>query len=312
MAEEKILLIDDEIDKLFIFEMRLKNIGYKVITASDGESGIQKAIDEQPDMVLLDINMPELDGHGVCSTLKSDFQTRHIPVVMLTSSDTLGDKVKGLKGGVDDYITKNVDPLELEVRIESILRRFNESHHINPLTKLPGNISIEQELLKRLEDEKLFSVCYADLNSFKAFNDKYGFQKGDEILKAAANVIVNTLKNQGNTDDFAGHVGGDDFVFITSPDLDEKICQTIASDFDTIAPNFYNEEDREKGFIVTEDRSGNLQEFPLTVFSIVIISNENKNLKSVGEISTIAAELKSSLKKQDLKQSSFIRDQRLK
>jgi diguanylate cyclase (GGDEF)-like protein len=130
------------------------------------------------------------------------------------------NKVHGLGKGTDDYVIKTVDPLELQARIEMVIRRTQEQSGANPLTRLPGNLALEREVKKRLDSGEPFSVCYCDLDNFKAYNDKYGYEAGDRVIFHTAQTIMNSVRALGDNGDFVGHIGGDDFVVVTTPTRD--------------------------------------------------------------------------------------------
>ncbi|KAB2879192.1 response regulator [bacterium] len=297
MSREKILMIDDEPDKIFIFSTILQNKGFEVLTAASGNEGIELIQTAHPDLILLDINMPDISGHVVREKLKERPFTRNVPVVMFSSSDQVTDKIRSLKTGADDYITKDVDHEELVARLEALIRRYKDSLGANPLTKLPGNYAIEDDINFRIKAGFEFAVCYADLDNFKAYNDKYGFKSGDEVIKKTAEVITQAVSELGTKDDFIGHVGGDDFAFVISQrDKIDSICKNIIDTLNEIYPELYNEEDRKKGFIITKNRKDETDQFPLMSISIAVVSNENNKLTNVGQIAQIASEVKKMLK----------------
>ncbi|HNB10517.1 MAG TPA: response regulator [bacterium] len=310
---EKILMIDDEPDKIFIFSTILQNKGFEVITSESGREGLEIMTRIRPDLILLDINMPDINGHTVREKLKERPSTRNVPIVMFSSSDQLPDKLASLRNGADDYITKDVDHQELTARLEALIRRYKESIGANPLTKLPGNYAIEDDINFRIAQNQKqktpFAVCYADLDNFKAYNDKYGFKSGDEAIQGTARIILDVIGELGAKEDFVGHVGGDDFVFIVSRyDRVEAICKTIIERLDDFYPSLYDETDRKAGHIITKNRKDEIDQFPLMSISIAVVSNENRELSSMGQIAQIAAEVKKAVKKKD--GSNYLIDKR--
>jgi diguanylate cyclase (GGDEF)-like protein len=189
-----------------------------------------------------------------------------------------------------------------------VLRRTKRDLEANPLTRLPGNVAILNELSSRIEEKKSFAVCYVDLDKFKAYNDKYGFEHGDTVIRETARILLGAAKEYGNLQDFVGHIGGDDFVVVTTPDLSDKICEKIIRDFDKISPSFYNEEDRKSGFIVGSDRKGEVQKIPLLSVSIGVVSNETRDITHVAQIGEIGAELKKAAK--SVEKSNYVKDKR--
>lgn len=178
----------------------------------------------------------------------------------------------------------------------------------NPLTKLPGNISINERLRNDTEKGTPFAVCYVDIDEFKAFNDHYGFEAGDRAICQTADILTNAMKNRGNPQDFIGHIGGDDFILATTPDKVECLCEEIIKNFDRNAPSLYSSQDREKGYIISKDRQGKIRKFSLMSISIAVISNVYKEINHVVQISELGAELKEYAK--SLKGSVYVRDKR--
>jgi diguanylate cyclase (GGDEF) domain len=250
--------------------------------------------------------MPRMDGHEVCQILKKDILLRHMPIIMLTGKGETQDKIKGINAGADDYIVKPFEPQELVARIKMITRRSIRDLDANPLSRLPGNVTIMTELEAAISGGKPFAVCYLDLDKFKSFNDTYGFEHGDDVIRETARIILNAVQEVGNRDDFVGHIGGDDFVFLTELDKSEAISNKIINDFDKIAPSFYNQEDRQRGYIIAKDRQGNVNQIPLISISIGIVTNEFRKISHVAEIGEIGAELKKLAKSKQ--KSNFVRD----
>ena len=307
MSKKKILAVDDDPDILDIIKLALED-DYNVVVAHDGEQAIEEVYKQSPDLVLLDYVMPKMNGLEVCRRLKNDILLRHMPVVMLTGKGELKDKVTGLGAGADDYIVKPFEPEELLARINTIIRRSESDLDANPLSKLPGNVTITKELEKRIEEGGRFACCYIDLDNFKAYNDTYGFKKGDEIIRYTARILLDVLEDLGKHEDFLGHIGGDDFVYVTTPDKAEKVCQKIISCFDLNVGEFYSEKDRKKGAIISKDRKGEMQEYPLISVSIGIVSNETFKLNHPAEVGAVGAELKSFAK--TMPGSSYVKERR--
>ncbi len=307
----KVLVVDDDPVLLRMVKTFLENASgdYEVLTADSGEEALRLAKEEVPDLILLDLMMPGMDGIEVCERLRTSRMTYLIPVIMLTASASQVHRLDALRTGVDDYISKPFDPEELEARIEGLIRRIRLSRASNPLTGLPGNLTIEQEITKRLQRGEAMACCYIDLDNFKAYNDKYGFEKGDECIVLVAEILIKAAEEIGGPDDFIGHIGGDDFVYITSPDKVDKVCNFLIEQFDQRVGELYSEEDREKGFIEVENRQQQIQRFPIMTISIGVATNEKRTLTSALQVAEIAAELKHAAKLNAGK-SSYIIDRR--
>lgn len=308
MIKPRVLIVDDDPDILDVLEITLSEENYELLKAMDGEEAL-KIIKSKPiDLVIVDYVMPKMNGRQVCLEVKKDILLRHIPIIMLTGKGEVKDKVGGIDAGADDYIVKPFEPKELIARIRMVLRKTERDLEANPLTRLPGNISILNELSRRLENKSLFAVCYLDLNKFKAYNDKYGFEHGDEVIRQTARMLIQATQEAGNPDDFIGHIGGDDFVIVTDINIAENISKRIVDDFEKMSPSFYNETDRKNGYIIAFDRQGKEQRVPLLSISIGIVTNELRKIDHVAQIGEIGAELKALAKNRD--RSSYIKDQR--
>jgi diguanylate cyclase (GGDEF)-like protein len=304
----RILIVDDEPDIRDVLKITLSEENYEVLEASDGEEALKIITTKPLNLVLLDYKMPRMDGREVCRRIKSDLLLRHLPIIMVTGKSEVSDKVDGLDAGADDYITKPFDPQELLARIRMALRRTERDLEANPLTKLPGNVSILNELSKRLDSNRVFAVAYADLDKFKAYNDTYGFEHGDEVIRETARILIRAVQEEGNPNDFIGHIGGDDFVIITTADVVDKMCQKIINRFERASPSFYNEEDKRRGYIVAVDRKGEEQNIPILSISIGVVTNEKRQITHVAQIGEIGAELKGYAKR--MERSNYIKDQR--
>jgi diguanylate cyclase (GGDEF)-like protein len=303
-----VLVADDDEDIVRFVEVNLRLEGFEVITASDGEQALEMATESPPDLILLDVMMPRLDGFEVCQRLRHDDRTKHISVIMLTAKSLSADKVVGLTAGADDYIIKPFDPIELVARVKSSLRRSRDMRATNPLTQLPGNVQVGEEASSRIEAGGPFGLMYVDLDSFKAFNDYYGFLRGDEAIKLIARCVREALDAHPSEATFLGHVGGDDFVVMVSPELTEAVAKDICERWDGAAPGLYEDEDVERGYIEVADRRNQVRRFPIMTVSIGISTNTLRRIGSQWQAAEIATEMKQFAKQDE--GSSFAVDRR--
>jgi diguanylate cyclase (GGDEF)-like protein len=303
----RILLADDEPDLRLLMKETLERQGFDVSTVEDGEQALQSIRQDPPDIAVLDLNMPTLDGFAVVSKLRQDPLLENLPVIILSASGNRDNKVKGLDLGIDDFITKSIDIQELLARIRMILKRNRQGLDANPLSRLPGNISIETHIEEALASGKPLAVLYLDLNQFKAYNDAYGYDAGDRVIRATAQLLVQETRRNGSQD-FVGHIGGDDFIVLTEPARMEALAAEICKRFDALAPSFYNDEDRRRGRLVSTDRQGALREFPLLSIAIGICHNSQRKLTSYAQVAQFGSELKKQAKRNT--GSSFLVDRR--
>lgn len=309
MFNKKILVIDDsELIQRLIADI-LGEEGYEVYSAYSGEEGLEKVARIKPDLIILDIVMSGLTGLEVCRILRADVSNNLTPIIMLTAQVSEDDKLIGLELGADDYIMKPFNNRELISRVRNTLVRIERNRYANPLTGMCGNIEVQSELTYRLANNFEIAVIYCDLDNFKAFNDVYGFPKGDTAIRLTADVIRDAVQNVGNRDDFIGHIGGDDFIIITSWDKYEGICKMIIEDFDNKIVSLYNENDKKNGYIITKNRLGKVRTYPIMTISLAVVTNENNESINPLEIGEAAAEVKKYVK--TFTGSKYLKDRRV-
>jgi diguanylate cyclase (GGDEF)-like protein len=292
----RILIIEDEPRLRTILKMQLetaKDARYEVRTAEDGLKGLEEVRRDPPDLILLDVMMPGMDGFDVCKRLKSDPLTSRIPIIFLTAKSTLEDRLQGLEAFADDYITKPWEQLELLFRVRNQLKTRRAQLQSNALTGLPGNVLIETELNRRIAAREKFAFLHLDLDFFKAFNDYYGYARGDALIRFTASILHEVIEQYGGERDFVGHIGGDDFVVITVPERSMLIAEAIKSDFVTRVGGQYDPEDRERGAItVHSSRQGGIQTFDTVSITILIVTNVARDIQHSAQVADVAKELK--------------------
>ena len=289
---ERILVVDDDPDILQFVRLNLELDGFEVDLAGGGREALEKAAASPPDLMLLDVMMPEIDGLTVLRRMRSDPPTANIPVIVLTARSLAEDRVKGLDLGADDYITKPFDLEELIARVKTVLRRSQQMRDLSPLTGLPGNFRITAELEERVETGAPFALVHADLDNFKAFNDHYGFMRGDAVIKFTAKILLNAAAVAGEKDAFIGHVGGDDFVAIVRAGNMKRFCDEVVVTFDDGILEYYDTADALQGYIEVTDRRGERHAFPICSLSMGVATTERKSLTSEWEASAVASEMK--------------------
>jgi diguanylate cyclase (GGDEF)-like protein len=289
---ESILVVDDDPFIARLLEIELRAAGYEVRTASDGEKALEIVRQGCPDLILADVMMPNMDGYELTRRLRLDARTATVSVILLTARGLSADKLEGFSVGADDYIVKPFDTPELLARIRGVLRRAKEMRAQSPLTGLPGNIRIEEEIEKRVASDDLFAILYADLDHFKAYNDHYGFTRGDEAIQHTARLIQDLALAVGGMDIFVGHVGGDDFVVVCNAEHAVPIAERIVEKFERDAPGLYDPEDAERGFIEVVNRRGETQRFPFLSLSIGIASTAHRKFEHYAQAVAIATEMK--------------------
>lgn len=276
----------------------LSERNFTVSTLPDGASSIAAVYNDPPDLIIIHLDVPPKGGLAIAREIKLDNVFAHIPVLLLAPPDQMASLLAGGDFPFDDYLVDTADPTDLMARVDLIILRTKRQLDANPLTRLPGNNSITHELETRLRQKQDFATVYIDLDNFKAFNDKYGFDRGDQALRLTARLLVNCVSAASPQDYFIGHVGGDDFLFITPQTQFEEACDLVIQNFDAITRSLYDDDDRQKGFIVSKNRHGEEETFALMTISLAVVLNHNGRYSHHGEISAVSAELKKQAKKQ--------------
>jgi len=295
---QRVLVADDDPDILSVVKVNLGLDGFEVDTAVDGEDALQKATSARPDVIILDIMMPRMDGLTAMHRLRSQAATVAVPIILLTARGLREDRVRGLELGADDYITKPFDILELAARVRAVLRRTQAARDLSPLTGLPGNFKITSEIEAAVRDGRAFALVHGDLDNFKAFNDHYGFMRGDEVIRFTATCLTESTTSLGIEGAFVGHIGGDDFVAIVPPGVAEAFCKEVVERFDDGILDLYDTADALRGYIEVVDRRGERYAFPVVSLSMGVASTDVREIRSQWKASAIAAEMKEHAKKQ--------------
>ena len=243
---ERVLYIEDSPTLAQLLELSLEQAGYRIQRAGSGEEGLELARDDPPDLLLCDVMLPGIDGFEVVRVLRRELATANISIIMLTA---MANVMEGLDAGADDYVLKPYDHRELLARVRSVLRRAKAMRALSPLTGLPGNTRIQEELEHAIRSGRRFALLYADLDNFKAYNDHYGFARGDDVLRLAGRLLHAAVQATAPTDAFVGHVGGDDFVPITAEEAAKAVVEDLIERFDRQVPSLYDPEDAERGWI---------------------------------------------------------------
>ncbi|NTW97585.1 MAG: response regulator, partial [Oscillochloris sp.] len=303
-SQTRILVADDDPALCLLLRETLQDAGYDVTIAGNGDELVRMAQDQPPDLILVDLMMPLMDGFEAIRQLRNDTRTAHLPMIILTARSTSSDVVTGFDNGADDYIIKPYDIDVLLARIRSHLRRAAQLPVRNPLTGLPGNVLLQAELERQLSQGHQFSLLWIDLDNFKAFNDAYGFARGDRAIHMVAHVISETVARE----DFVGHIGGDDFAIIHFGDEPEDLCKRLITRFDEQVRALYDQPDLDRGFLRGIDRHGVARQFGLLSLSIAVVSTNTRSFTSVDHMSQVAAELKQAAK--HISGSSYVLDRR--
>ena len=232
----------------------------------------------------------------VCRVLKRDPFSAIVPVAMLAPAGRAELVLQGLEAGADEVLTDGMEEREQLLRLRMLLRRADRDVSVHPTTRLPGTAQIERDIADRMRRGELFAVCYADLDHFKEFNDRYGYNEGDRVIRILARILRDIVKGHAH-DGFIGHIGGDDFIFNVCLEKMRVCCEEIIEVFDELVACQYTPEDRRAGYFLGRDRRGNIVWVPLMTLSIGVVTNQHRTFTHTARVSELATEMKTFAKK---------------
>ena len=288
---QEIYLIDDGTDlKSKLTELFKKEKDYKFKKAKTNE--IETVLKNIPALIIINEDGIQDDITKLCNKIRENEDNSITPIIVISSNKEKEHRIKILRACVEHYIKSPIDEEYLYYTIKNVIRLLDTNRRVSPLTGLPGNVQIQAEMKKRLLNKEDFAILYLDLDNFKAYNDVYGFLNGDEIIKFTSRCILKHIHDTETEDSFVGHIGGDDFVAITSNIDCEQICQDIILEFDQGVLQYFNEDDIEKGYLEVPNRKCVLEQFPLTSISIGVVIADKGRFHNVLEIGEVAAQVK--------------------
>lgn len=288
---QEIYIIDDEKSLVQILKEQFKNekeYSFKAVKTDD----IEIALKSIPSLIIINEDSININILDLCNRIREDDDNSITPIVVLGDNKDKKHRIDILKLYVEYYIVKPVDNDYLYYTIKNIVRLMYTNRRVSPLTGLPGNVQIQTEMKKRLLKKEHFAILYFDLDNFKAYNDLYGFTKGDEIIKFTARVISRNIHNSDTENSFVGHIGGDDFVAIVNNADYEQICKKVIQEFDEKVLQYFSKEDVQKGYLEVANRRGIMEQFPLITISIGVVDVEVGRFRNVLEIGEVGAQVK--------------------
>ena len=306
---KEIYIIDDDESSILVFNKLFENdTEYKFISVKSDQIDI--ALKNIPSIIIINEDAIEVDIVELCKKIRGDDDNSITPIIVVSSNSEKEHRIQILKESVEYYIKKPVNAQYLYYTIKNLGRLITINRRISPLTGLPGNVQIHAELKKRISNKEEFSVLYLDLDNFKAYNDVYGFLKGDEIIKFTADTIMTSIHSLIPNNSFIGHIGGDDFIAIVPTLNCEDVCKDIIANFDANVVRFFTEDDVEKGYIEVANRKGVIEQFPLTSISIGVVEADVGRFANILEIGEVGAQVKHMAK--SVMGSSYAIDRRKK
>jgi GGDEF domain-containing protein len=306
-SNRRILLLHNDPVEIERLTVGLSRAGFGMAAAHADHVAIHELIHDPPCLVLAAEGVNGRSADSLARDLRADPFLGRLPLIILVPDIRIND-LDWAALGVDDYIAVPYRLEDVTQRVRLCLSRLARSLDANPLTRLPGNSTILHETTARIDSGAPFALAYLDIDNFKSFNDRYGYARGDEVLVVTCRILTTVVSELAGTDGFVGHVGGDDFVFMSAPTTIDAVCRILIKRFDLVIPDFYDPDDRLKGGIDSVDRRGNHERFPIMSLSIAVVTNEARTITHPGDVSKIASELKKVAK--GLPGSVFVKDQR--
>jgi diguanylate cyclase (GGDEF)-like protein len=291
----RVLVVEDDEATRGALRALLDDAGYVCDEANDGESAVAAMSGSRFDLVVLDLGLPGMSGADVHRQLRRDPRTRFLPIVFLTAHSDRQVRLAELEAGAEDFITKPYDAEELLARVGAAVRRWSGMRAVNPLSGLPGNPTITEEIESHLARQEEFALLYVDIDRFKEFNDHYGFTRGDCVLTLLSEILVQVAATDQR---FVGHIGGDDFVVLARIEEAEALAKGITRRFDDAIRALYDPGDRARGWIEAHDRRGRLRQIPFATVSIGIVNVPPGRFAGATAAARAAAEVKEVAKRQ--------------
>ncbi len=292
---KRILVGDRDLLNANLFVYSLEKEGFDTLCAYSGEEVLEKVYNDNPDLILLNVSLSDIVVTNICRRLKNDPRSTYIPIITF-GIKKVSEEIKLLESGVDGYITDIFDSKKVTSQINTYLRRTDHEKSLDPLTGLPGNFFIKEEIKKRINQQEKFALIYPDLDNLKEFNKIYGFFQGDEVIKLTAKIIDETIKKIGNSTDFIGHRGGGEFVVITSLDKVDSICHQIISAFDEEIKSLYLPDDLSKGYISIQEKDKSPAIYSIMTISIGVFTNEKIKIDNYFQVHELTLEAKEQAK----------------
>ena len=289
MGKARLLVVEDDIDIANMLKIYFSGMEFDVDVAMRGSEALEKTKQVLPQLIVLDIMLPDIDGYEVCRNLRTNMRTSHIPVIFLTQKDERSDKLQGLELGADDYITKPFDIEELKLRVQGAIRRSERESLTDPRSGRPAGRLIEDQL-RRIIREKGWALLDAGINHFEPFRNVYGFVAGDDVLRFTSMLIGEVVDELGTTSDFIGHAGGDNFIIITKEERAESIKNRLKVRFDHEVQTHYNFMDRERGFAQSPASDGTMVKVPFMTMVVGVVSPSQHSFADIREITELSAE----------------------
>lgn len=290
MSKGNILVVEDDFDISNMLRIYFSGQGYAVDVAPKGNDALTQTRKQLPNLIVLDINLPDMSGYEVCRELRTTTRTQHIPIIFLTQKDERSDKIQGLELGADDYITKPFDIEELKLRVQNAIKNVEKQKMIDPISNLPTGSLIEDHLRELMRSNQDWTYIDIKIKEFETFSEIYGWQAGDEVVRFASLLMAESIDDNGTTEDFIGHPGRDNFIIITQAGDSQPLTERLSERFTNEIKQHYSFIDRERGYMLVSDGDHGEQQKDLMTLAVGSVSTRTHQFSDIREITELAAE----------------------
>jgi DNA-binding response OmpR family regulator len=290
MSKGRLLVVEDDIDISNMLRIYFSSQGYEVQVAPRGREALTITRSQLPDLIMLDIMLPDMNGYDVCRELRTATRTKHIPVIFLTQRDERSDRIAGLELGADDYVTKPFDIEELKLRVQNSITAAKRQANIDPKSNLPTGTLIEDHLRTLMRQDQPWTYVDIKINNFDLFSEVYGFVAGDEVIRFTALLMGEVVDEMGTPEDYIGHPGRDNFVVVTHSSDPRRLEKRLVERFDEGVRQHYSFIDRERGYILVPDGASGERQVALMTVAVGSVSTRTHRFSDIREITELAAE----------------------
>jgi PleD family two-component response regulator len=288
MSQGRILVVEDDVDIANLLRIYFQSQGFDVAVVQKAKEALDVCRQRLPEVVILDIMLPDMDGYDVCRQMRATTRTSHIPIIFLTQKDERSDRIQGLELGADDYITKPFDVEELKLRVKNAINRARYESLTSPATGLPSGRLVEEQLRQLLRRDD-WAIIFIGIEGFSAFSEAYGFMAGEDLLRSTAMLLSEVVDSTGDEEDFLGHVGHDDFIIITTKARVQPVARAVDEGFDAEVGTHYDWLTRQRGYLIVEDEAGHEVRVQLMKLAIGAVTADDGPFADIREITEASA-----------------------
>jgi len=289
MSKDRILVVEDDFDISNMLRIYFTGQGYEVQVAPRGGDALSITRKQLPELIMLDIMLPDMNGYDVCRELRTTTRTSHIPIIFLTQKDERSDRIAGLELGADDYVTKPFDIEELKLRVGNAIMASKRQNQLDPKSGLPTGRLIEDHLRNLMRGDKNWTYMDVKIRNFEEFTEVYGFVAGDEVVRFMSPLMSEVVEEKGTTDDYVGHPGRDNFVIVTHSPDPNSLKERLIERFNDGIQQHYSFIDRERGYILVPDGVNGEKKVDLMTLAIGSVSTKTHQFSDIREVTELAA-----------------------